>query len=716
MSAGAEPQPERRPRLNPFAFPSDTTFRFALLVTAVLGATLYVWNWIYAAVADPRALDRAGGCLQLSPFDRRSTATLESSSRCDATFAACVDARQPARSSGGCSAARRFVLALARRARRSRRPWIERAAPARAARRARTRRRSLAELRELVARSGARASEPRWSGIRSTPSPTASPTGTSGATRLRSPAGSSSARRRSGRVPRRRPPRARAHPQPRRRPHVRHALALVRLPRRRRRAVRRSPCSTRAATRSSRLLAPARARRARLPHTQRGAALARGLRRRPRLGRRRTRTAALRRVLAALPVPAARPARRLRRSTRPGRAARARSTTRGRSSASGRSPPSAPASRRRSPTRASSTLVSSFVPDPLDMRFIAALAFAPSRSGSSASGSGARPSPPRPKARPGIRRCGSGSRSRPASSSGRSSRWRRPSQRATTRSSSTLVQGEDLLWGLALVGGLVLLTGWIGACAPSWLRSLGRRPPRLAWRSSLLAAAGVLSVFMAVFYVARDTRERLRVRPRRSELEHATIAETAWAAAGLALAGAHGSRLPVVVHRPFSCPRSSSCGRCRWPRPSGAGGRRRTPPTHADWAFLDARRRAAPAAACAERPLRPLAIGAPRRARLLGALAPPALFAAHGVSGGDAGDGRLPPLVLLLDARARARSSRWPRARSPRSVSRNPTRLVDALAAGFVAGSVAASGSSAARRRELPRSGVAQPRALRAGS
>ena len=37
---------QRRPRLNPFAFPSDTAFRFGLLIAAVLGANLYVWQWI----------------------------------------------------------------------------------------------------------------------------------------------------------------------------------------------------------------------------------------------------------------------------------------------------------------------------------------------------------------------------------------------------------------------------------------------------------------------------------------------------------------------------------------------------------------------------------------------------------------------------------------------------------------------------------------------
>jgi Zn-dependent protease with chaperone function len=55
MSGQAAPKHDRRPRLNPFAFPSDTTFRFVLLVVAVLGSTLYVWNWIYAAVGDHAA-------------------------------------------------------------------------------------------------------------------------------------------------------------------------------------------------------------------------------------------------------------------------------------------------------------------------------------------------------------------------------------------------------------------------------------------------------------------------------------------------------------------------------------------------------------------------------------------------------------------------------------------------------------------------------------
>ncbi len=45
----AEASPPPAARLNPFVFPSDTTFRFALLVFAVLGANLYVWNWLWFA-------------------------------------------------------------------------------------------------------------------------------------------------------------------------------------------------------------------------------------------------------------------------------------------------------------------------------------------------------------------------------------------------------------------------------------------------------------------------------------------------------------------------------------------------------------------------------------------------------------------------------------------------------------------------------------------
>ncbi len=54
------PTEPRQPRLNPFVFPSDTTFRFALLLVAVLGANLYVWNWLWIAIgSDSREVGSA---------------------------------------------------------------------------------------------------------------------------------------------------------------------------------------------------------------------------------------------------------------------------------------------------------------------------------------------------------------------------------------------------------------------------------------------------------------------------------------------------------------------------------------------------------------------------------------------------------------------------------------------------------------------------------
>jgi len=49
VSAEPAPRQPSRPRLNPFVFPPDTTFRFALLFVAVIGANLYVWNWLWIA-------------------------------------------------------------------------------------------------------------------------------------------------------------------------------------------------------------------------------------------------------------------------------------------------------------------------------------------------------------------------------------------------------------------------------------------------------------------------------------------------------------------------------------------------------------------------------------------------------------------------------------------------------------------------------------------
>jgi Zn-dependent protease with chaperone function len=70
MTAAAGPA-GTSPRPNPFAFPSQTTFRFALVVGAVLGATLYVWDWLWIVVGSDRdaVVDGALACLALASTD-----------------------------------------------------------------------------------------------------------------------------------------------------------------------------------------------------------------------------------------------------------------------------------------------------------------------------------------------------------------------------------------------------------------------------------------------------------------------------------------------------------------------------------------------------------------------------------------------------------------------------------------------------------------------
>ena len=88
----AATEPERRPRLNPFAFPSDTAFRFGLLVAAVLGANLYVWQWIASTTRRSEEVAGVSDCLQISPV--HATSTEQFAAATDA-FSACVDAALP---------------------------------------------------------------------------------------------------------------------------------------------------------------------------------------------------------------------------------------------------------------------------------------------------------------------------------------------------------------------------------------------------------------------------------------------------------------------------------------------------------------------------------------------------------------------------------------------------------------------------------------------
>ena len=86
MSALAS-EPERRPRLNPFAFPSDTAFRFGLLVAAVVGANLYVWQWIAGRTRQDEQIAGITTCSRFMPTDARSTDEFTTAS---AAFSSCI--------------------------------------------------------------------------------------------------------------------------------------------------------------------------------------------------------------------------------------------------------------------------------------------------------------------------------------------------------------------------------------------------------------------------------------------------------------------------------------------------------------------------------------------------------------------------------------------------------------------------------------------------
>ena len=57
------PSSPRKPRLNPFVFPSDTDLRFVLLVVSVLGSSLFIYNWLYYLFFRSEFLEAHRRCL-----------------------------------------------------------------------------------------------------------------------------------------------------------------------------------------------------------------------------------------------------------------------------------------------------------------------------------------------------------------------------------------------------------------------------------------------------------------------------------------------------------------------------------------------------------------------------------------------------------------------------------------------------------------------------
>ena len=234
MSAGAA-APERRPRLNPFAFPSDTAFRFGLLVAAVLGANLYVWQWIASTTRSTGRAHRGRPRVPRLFADQRHEPRAARTQLTD-RFSACTSQLyryQVWWMLGGTAA-----LLLAAAAIMVATPlWITRRRQAAAADGGGCAGRRSTRSRELAREQGLDPPRLFWNPL----DPSAGGLAFGHPGRYSVAIGGGLVVKqvdRPTRIPRDRPARARAHPQPRRRDHVLHARDLVRVPPRRRPAVR----------------------------------------------------------------------------------------------------------------------------------------------------------------------------------------------------------------------------------------------------------------------------------------------------------------------------------------------------------------------------------------------------------------------------------------------------------------------------------------------
>lgn len=89
VSLPPPPRPPMGARPNPFAFASETTFRFAVLIAAALGTTLFVWSWVgvYWQAGDGRYAEALQTC---GPLFEAPAGTVEEVAATQAAFGACM--------------------------------------------------------------------------------------------------------------------------------------------------------------------------------------------------------------------------------------------------------------------------------------------------------------------------------------------------------------------------------------------------------------------------------------------------------------------------------------------------------------------------------------------------------------------------------------------------------------------------------------------------
>jgi Zn-dependent protease with chaperone function len=685
VSANSGPAPEPQPRLNPFVFPSETTFRFGLLVTAVLGASLYVWNWISTVTADTaEEAAEFRACFALSPIARGVT-DVAGFSAASKAFSECVNAANRdtvwwmvGGTAGLVVVALALVLLTPRWIERRRNlvPLPEEDAPS-----------VVTRLRELVREAGLEEHEPRFLWNPLDPAPTGLAYGH---------LGRYSVALTGGLVTRHitDPPAFDAV--------IRHELAHI----------RNRDVDTTYTTVAIwyaflvgavvpfvlTLFGEGAATLGRLSWRLTALALLVYLTRNAVLRSREVyadvrasvadgRDGGLRRLLASLPMVSHGWVDRFRRlHPDPVVRLRALDDTRplfrfGALVAFGSGVAATIAYEN------VVTLVSSFGLDPVDMRFVAALAFAPFAVGIVGYGIWRATFAAVAEGRPGIPTARIGLALAAGFLLGPELSLAQTVVTDDDALLASMLKGNDLLWGAALVVGLVLFAGWLGAVASYWARALGNRPPRVPAFLTLVAASAVLSAFMSVFYIARDSTVVIEASVNQTKAEHASVAETAWAGPVWLWQALLDPAFLYVVLRPFILPGLVLL----WLVPLAAvflARRRRDGPV--DWAFLE-RGGELQQPALALRVLRPLAIG------LAAGLAFWAfqLILRFTLHNSVAAETRATTeflfsfffwlLVVALVAQVAAGGV-------AAFVSRNPARLVDALAAGFVAGAVATLG------------------------
>lgn len=91
-AAGGEPA-GRPPRLNPFAFPSETTFRLALLVASVVGVSLFLSSWLYISFEDKHhEIVRRLACQEEHAIDVRTAVDTNAVATANSRFSDCLQA------------------------------------------------------------------------------------------------------------------------------------------------------------------------------------------------------------------------------------------------------------------------------------------------------------------------------------------------------------------------------------------------------------------------------------------------------------------------------------------------------------------------------------------------------------------------------------------------------------------------------------------------